>query len=91
MSGSKELLKGLGGNKKRITYGNNNRNNDGNNSKIVISKKKEEDKPKLKRVSFYLKEDNIDKIDQYHQEAGMGKSEFINHVLEKVFNELEIK
>lgn len=63
--------------------------NENTESKIVIPKK-EETKITTKRQTYHLTEENIEKIEYYSKEAGMGKSEFLNYLLDTTFEKLEI-
>ena len=58
-------------------------------NKIIIPKK-EENKITTKRQTYHLTEENIEKIEKYSKEAGMGKSEFLNYFLDTTFQKLEI-
>ena len=60
-----------------------------NINKIVIKKI---EKPELpKRITYYLRPDTIKKIDKFSKLAGMGKSEFVQKILDEVLNNLEIE
>lgn len=60
-----------------------------NINKIVIKKI---DKPELpKRITYYLRPDTIKKIDRFSRQAGMGKSEFVQTILDEILNNLEIE
>lgn len=60
-----------------------------NMSKIIIKKVEKPEQPK--RITYYLKPETIKKIDRYSKMAGMGKSEFVQTLLEEVLNNLEIE
>lgn len=60
-----------------------------NVSKIIIKKVEKPEQPK--RITYYLKPDTIKKIDKYSKMAGMGKSEFVQKLLDEVLNNLEIE
>lgn len=60
-----------------------------NINRIVIKKI---EKPELpKRITYYLRPDTIKKIDKFSRLAGMGKSEFVQKILDEVLNNLEIE
>ena len=60
-----------------------------NKAKIIIKKVEKEEAPK--RITYYLKEETIKKIDKFSKLAGMGKSEFVQKILEEILNNLEIE
>ena len=60
-----------------------------NMSKIIIKKLDKPEQPK--RITYYLKPETIKKIDKYSKMAGMGKSEFVQKLLEEILNNLEIE
>lgn len=78
-------------------YKNNNVNitvdNDSNTSisqnKIVIKKAQKPQPPK--RITYYLNQDTIKKIEKYSKLTGMGKSEFVQTLLDISLNNLEIE
>lgn len=60
-----------------------------NINKIIIKKI---EKPELpKRITYYLRPDTIKKIDRFSKQAGMGKSEFVQTILDEILNNLEIE
>ena len=58
-------------------------------SKIIIKKVEKPEQPK--RITYYLKPETIKKIDKYSKMAGMGKSEFVQKLLDEVLDNLEIE
>ncbi|MGL4803487.1 MAG: hypothetical protein ACRC18_14585 [Cetobacterium sp.] len=58
-------------------------------NKIVIKKAKKEQPPK--RITYYLKQDTIKKIERYSKLTGMGKSELVQTLLEISLNNLEVE
>ncbi|SFB45999.1 hypothetical protein [Clostridium frigidicarnis] len=62
---------------------------DVNVNRIVIKKVEKQETPK--RITYYLKPETIKKIDKFSKMAGMGKSEFVQTLLEEVLNNLEIE
>lgn len=58
-------------------------------NKIVIKKIEKQEAPK--RITYYLKPNTIKKIDKFSKAAGMGKSEFVQTLLEEILNNLEIE
>lgn len=58
-------------------------------SKMVIKKVEKQEPPK--RITYYLKPDTIKKIDKFSKAAGMGKSEFVQTILEEILSNLEIE
>ena len=62
---------------------------DMNLNKIIIKKVVKPEAPK--RITYYLKPDTIKKIDKFSKMAGMGKSEFVQKILDEVLNNLEIE
>lgn len=58
-------------------------------NKIIIKKIEKPEQPK--RITYYLKPETIKKIDRYSRMAGMGKSEFVQNILDTVLNNLEIE
>lgn len=62
---------------------------DVNVNRIVIKKVEKQETPK--RITYYLKPETIKKIDRFSKMAGMGKSEFVQTLLEEVLNNLEIE
>lgn len=57
--------------------------------KIVIKKQEKQDVPK--RITYYLNNSTIKKIDKYSKLAGMGKSSFVQTLLDLALDNLEIK
>ena len=75
----------------------NDENNDVNvlnkvpDNRIIIVSKKKDNSDRLKRVSYYLKP-STDKLIAYNAKlAGLGKSEFLQNLLDKAFEKLEIQ
>ncbi|MGL4914216.1 MAG: hypothetical protein ACRC3Y_17485 [Romboutsia sp.] len=70
-----------------------NENSDSNTSisqnKIVIKKTQKPQPPK--RITYYLNQDTIKKIEKYSKLTGMGKSEFVQTLLDISLNNLEIE
>lgn len=68
-------------------------NNDSSTSisqnKIVIKKAQKPQPPK--RITYYLNQDTIKKIEKYSKLTGMGKSEFVQTLLDISLNNLEIE
>ena len=62
---------------------------DMNLNKIIIKKVVKPEAPK--RITYYLRPDTIKKIDKFSKMAGMGKSEFVQKILDEVLNNLEIE
>ena len=60
-----------------------------NINKIVIRKVEKQEAPK--RITYYLKPETIKKIDKFSKAAGMGKSEFVQTILDEILNNLEIE
>lgn len=58
-------------------------------NKIVIKKAKKPQPPK--RITYYLNNDTIKKIDKYSKMTGMGKSELVQTLLDVALNNLEIE
>lgn len=58
-------------------------------NKIVIKKAQKVQPPK--RITYYLNQDTIKKIDKYSKMTGMGKSEFVQTLLDISLNNLEIE
>lgn len=58
-------------------------------SKIIIKKQEKVNIPK--RITYYLNNSTIKKIDKYSKMAGMGKSEFVQTLLDLALDNLEIK
>ncbi|AEB77587.1 hypothetical protein ADU80_11410 [Clostridium botulinum] len=58
-------------------------------NKFVIKKAEKKEMPK--RITYYLKPSTIQKIDKLSKKAGMGKSEFVQKILEDVLENLEIR
>lgn len=58
-------------------------------NKIVIKKTMKVQPPK--RITYYLNQDTIEKIDEYSKITGMGKSEFVQTLLDISLNNLEIE
>lgn len=58
-------------------------------SKIVIKRVEKANTPK--RITYYLNGDTIKKIDRYSKMAGMGKSAFVQTLLDLALNNLEIE
>ena len=65
-----------------------------NDSLISVGKiriKKVEKLEAPKRITYYLRPETIKKIDKFSKACGMGKSEFVQKILEEVLNNLEIE
>ena len=60
-----------------------------NMNKIVLKKVEKQEAPK--RITYYLKPETIKKIDKFSKAAGMGKSEFVQTILDEILNNLEIE
>lgn len=60
-----------------------------NINKIIIKKVEKQEPPK--RITYYLRPDTIKKIDKFSRLSGMGKSEFVQKILDEVLNNLEIE
>lgn len=60
-----------------------------NINKIIIKKVEKQEQPK--RITYYLKPETIKKIDKFSRLSGMGKSEFVQKILDEVLNNLEIE
>ncbi|MEG0138326.1 MAG: hypothetical protein RSG52_14640 [Terrisporobacter sp.] len=58
-------------------------------NKIVIKKASKPQPPK--RITYYLNQDTIKKIEKYSKLTGMGKSELVQTLLDISLNNLEIK
>lgn len=58
-------------------------------NKIVIKKAQKVQPPK--RITYYLNQDTIKKIEKYSKLTGMGKSEFVQTLLDISLNNLEIE
>ncbi|KEH96739.1 hypothetical protein [Clostridium botulinum] len=58
-------------------------------NRFVIKKAEKKEMPK--RITYYLKPSTIQKIDKLSKKAGMGKSEFVQKILEDVLENLEIQ
>lgn len=58
-------------------------------NKIIIKKLEKPEQPK--RITYYLRPETIKKIDLYSEMAGMGKSEFVQNILDTVLNNLEVE
>lgn len=58
-------------------------------NKIIIKKSKKPQPPK--RITYYLNQDTIKKIDKYSKLTGMGKSELVQTLLDVALNNLEIE
>ncbi|MGL4913855.1 MAG: hypothetical protein ACRC3Y_15645 [Romboutsia sp.] len=58
-------------------------------NKIVIKKAQKVQPPK--RITYYLNQDTIKRIDKYSKMTGMGKSEFVQTLLDISLNNLEIE
>ncbi|MGL5381177.1 hypothetical protein [Clostridium sp.] len=58
-------------------------------NKIVIKKAQKVQPPK--RITYYLNQETIKKIDKYSKMTGMGKSEFVQTLLDISLNNLEIE
>lgn len=82
-------------NNDEITYNSlsvSNDNSKGTNisqNKIVIKKAQKVQPPK--RITYYLNQDTIKKIEKYSKLTGMGKSEFVQTLLDVSLNNLEIE
>lgn len=57
--------------------------------KIIIKKQEKQDIPK--RITYYLNNSTIKKIDKYSKAAGMGKSAFVQTLLDIALENLEIE
>lgn len=57
--------------------------------KIIIKKQEKQDVPK--RITYYLNNSTIKKIDKYSKAAGMGKSAFVQTLLDIALENLEIE
>lgn len=57
--------------------------------KIIIKKQEKADVPK--RITYYLNSSTIKKIDKYSNMAGMGKSAFVQTLLDLALDNLEIE
>lgn len=57
--------------------------------KFIIKKSQKKELPK--RITYYLKPSTIGKIDRLSKKASMGKSEFVQKVLDNILDNLEIK
>lgn len=69
-------------------------NTNENDSLISVGKikiKKVEKLEEPKRITYYLRPETIKKIDKFSKACGMGKSEFVQKLLEEVLNNLEIE
>ena len=69
-------------------------NTNENDSLISVGKiriKKVEKLEEPKRITYYLRPETIKKIDKFSKACGMGKSEFVQKILEEVLNNLEIE
>ncbi|MGL4450226.1 MAG: hypothetical protein ACRCTZ_03410 [Sarcina sp.] len=60
-----------------------------NMNRIVLKKVEKQEAPK--RITYYLKPETIKKIDKFSKAAGMGKSEFVQTILDEILNNLEIE
>lgn len=60
-----------------------------NENKIVIKKAKKVQPPK--RITYYLNQETIKKIDKYSKLTGMGKSELVQKLLDIALDNLEIE
>ncbi|MGL4989945.1 MAG: hypothetical protein ACRCYC_10360 [Paraclostridium sp.] len=60
-----------------------------NINKIVIKKVEKQEAPK--RITYYLKPETIKKIDKFSKATGMGKSEFVQTILDEILNNLEVE
>ncbi|SHJ44879.1 hypothetical protein SAMN02745163_02000 [Clostridium cavendishii DSM 21758] len=60
-----------------------------NINKIVIKKVEKFEAPK--RITYYLRPETIAKIDKFSKLTGMGKSEFVQKILDEVLNNLEVE
>lgn len=60
-----------------------------NMNRIVLKKVEKQEAPK--RITYYLKPETIKKIDKFSKAAGMGKSEFVQTLLDEILNNLEIE
>lgn len=58
-------------------------------AKIVIKKQEKPDVPK--RITYYLNNSTIKRIDKYSKMAGMGKSSFVQTLLDLALDNLEIE
>jgi hypothetical protein len=58
-------------------------------NRIVLKKVEKQEAPK--RITYYLKPETIKKIDKFSKAAGMGKSEFVQTILDEILNNLEIE
>lgn len=57
--------------------------------KIIIKRQEKQDVPK--RITYYLNNSTIKKIDKYSKAAGMGKSAFVQTLLDIALENLEIE
>lgn len=76
------------------TNNNSVKKSDNKDSLISIGKvriKKVEKLEEPKRITYYLRPETIKKIDKFSKACGMGKSEFVQKILEEVLNNLEIE
>ena len=60
-----------------------------NMNKIIIKKVEKQEAPK--RITYYLKPETIKKIDKFSKATGMGKSEFVQTILDEILNNLEVE
>lgn len=60
-----------------------------NINKIVIKKVEKLEAPK--RITYYLRPETIAKIDKFSKLTGMGKSEFVQKILDEVLSNLEVE
>lgn len=67
-----------------------NKKNNSSRASIIIPKK-ENTRNKIKRQTYYLSISNIENIKKFADEAGMGKSEFLNNLLDNAFEKLKIE
>lgn len=58
-------------------------------NKIIIKKIEKQEAPK--RITYYLKPETIKKIDKFSKATGMGKSEFVQTILDEILNNLEVE
>lgn len=60
-----------------------------NMNKIIIKRVEKQEAPK--RITYYLKPETIKKIDKFSKATGMGKSEFVQTILDEILNNLEVE
>lgn len=62
--------------------------NNGDGPLFLIAKRDKE-KNKLKRSTYYIRSETLDKIEQYSEYTGYGKSELVRMALNNFFNSVE--